>query len=307
MGTPDNKGTVQDGAGKEAIELNILLIDDDAALLEEQADLLGALGYACTTAATPEAAEIAFAANPDINVIIADWSLPGKNGLSLIDHIRSTIGANRAFVAILQTGHPSVDLAVESMHSGLADFICKPATVGMLETALQRAHQRLAELIAFAAEDKVYASVQAIQDSLNALMKKVGVEPAATPAPAGQAATPGQERTVTSADVKAIMKARRQRGKYFENDLFSDPSWDILLELTAAHLEGRQESVTSVALATSVPTSTAMRRIREMTDKELLHRWDDPSDARRIFVALTEDTALRMVKMLSNMGSPPII
>jgi FixJ family two-component response regulator/DNA-binding MarR family transcriptional regulator len=307
MGTPDNRSTIQEGVSKEAIGLHILLIDDDAALLEEQADLLDVLGYSCTTAATPEAAETAFAADPNINVIIADWSLPGENGLSLIDHMRTTIGANRAFVAILQTGHPSVDLAVESMHSGLADFICKPATAEILETALDRARRKLAEMSSFAADDKVFASVQAIQDSLNALMKKVGVEPAPNEEATTKSGEPSQERTITSGDVKAIMKARRQRGKYFENDLFSDPSWDILLELTAAHLEGRQESVTSVALATSVPTSTAMRRIREMTDKNLLHRWDDPSDARRIFVALTKDTADRMVKMLSNMDNPPII
>jgi FixJ family two-component response regulator/DNA-binding MarR family transcriptional regulator len=305
MGTPENKGLATDGAGNEQINLKILLVDDDASLLEEQADLLRSLGYACLTAETPTAAEALFASDREINVIVADWSLPGKDGLSLIDQLRASAGSSRHFVAVLQTGHPSVDLAVESMHSGLADFISKPASREMLEAALARAHQRLTELATAAADQRVFASVQAIQDSLNALMKKVGAE---TPDTVSDVpAEPGSERMVSPADVKAIMKARRQRGKYFENDLFSDPSWDILLELTAAHLEGRQESVTSVALATSVPTSTAMRRIREMTDKGLLHRWDDPSDARRIFVALTEDTSQRMLKMLAGMGNPPII
>lgn len=306
MGTPDNKGLASEGLGNEQIDLKILLVDDDASLLEEQADLLTALGYTCMTAETPDAAEAIFAGNRDINVVVADWSLPGKDGLSMIDNLRSAAGSSRPFVAILQTGHPSVDLAVESMHSGLADFISKPATRETLEAALARAHQRLADLAAVAAEQRVYASVQAIQDSLNALIKKVGADAPDSAADDAHVEA-GPDRMVTSADVKAIMKARRQRGKYFENDLFSDPSWDILLELTAAHLEGRQESVTSVALATSVPTSTAMRRIREMTDKGLLHRWDDPTDARRIFVALTEDTSQRMLKMLSGMGNPPII
>ena len=126
MGTPENRGLAADGAGNEQIDLKILLVDDDASLLEEQADLLRSLGYTCLTAETPTAAEALFASDREINVIVADWSLPGKDGLSLIDQLRTSAGSSRHFVAVLQTGHPSVDLAVESMHSGVADFISKP-------------------------------------------------------------------------------------------------------------------------------------------------------------------------------------
>jgi DNA-binding MarR family transcriptional regulator len=107
--------------------------------------------------------------------------------------------------------------------------------------------------------------------------------------------------------LKAIIKARRNRQKYFEGDLFSDPSWDILLELTAAHIENRQESVTSVAIAASVPASTAIRKIRELAERDLVRRWTDPNDARRIFVALTDDAAKRMLAVLAAAEKAPII
>lgn len=291
-----------------AVALNILLVDDDKDLLVEQADLLDALGYTCRTAVSAEEAKQVFSENRDINLVISDWSLPSGNGLELIKSLGEMNRNGRNFVAILLTGYPSIELAVQAMQDGFVDFLSKPVSREMYEAALERASERLAAQVQANSEAKVVESVANIQESLQALMTKLGVqEKDAATSDEDVAASIKNPNSIHPSVLKSIIKARRNRQKYFEGDLFSDPSWDILLELTAAHIENRQESVTSVAIAASVPASTAIRKIRELSDRGLLKRWTDPTDARRIFVALTDDAAKRMLAMLASAENTPII
>lgn len=58
-------------------------------------------------------------------------------------------------------------------------------------------------------------------------------------------------------------------------------------------------SVSSVCIAASVPMSTALRWVKQMTDANLLRRWTDPKDRRRDLIALTEPTADRMREYLA--------
>lgn len=291
-----------------AVALNILLVDDDKDLLVEQADLLDALGYTCRTAVSAAEAKQVFSENRDINLVISDWSLPSGNGLELIKSLGEMNRNGRNFVAILLTGYPSIELAVQAMQDGFVDFLSKPVSREMYEAALERASERLAAQVQANSESKVVESVANIQESLQALMTKLGVqEKDAATSDEDVAASIKNPNSIHPSVLKSIIKARRNRQKYFEGDLFSDPSWDILLELTAAHIENRQESVTSVAIAASVPASTAIRKIRELSDRGLLKRWTDPTDARRIFVALTDDAAKRMLAMLASAENTPII
>lgn len=87
--------------------------------------------------------------------------------------------------------------------------------------------------------------------------------------------------------VKKALKARRLRDRYFNAELFADPAWDILLELFHAELAKYRVSVSSLCIAAHVPATTALRWIATMTDTGLLHRRQDPNDARRVFVELT--------------------
>lgn len=100
--------------------------------------------------------------------------------------------------------------------------------------------------------------------------------------------------TTPSLLVRAIQAARRRRATLFSEQLFSDPAWDILLELYGLHLEQRRTSVSSVFVATSVPPSTALRWIARLEADGLVVRSEDPLDARRSWIALSPDGADRM-------------
>ena len=61
----------------------------------------------------------------------------------------------------------------------------------------------------------------------------------------------------------------------------------LLLDLGAALLEGRQVSVSSLCIAAAVPTTTALRWVKTMVDRGLFLRASDPEDARRAFILLS--------------------
>lgn len=91
----------------------------------------------------------------------------------------------------------------------------------------------------------------------------------------------------TEMEVRDILKARRARAKFFDETLFADPAWDILLELYAADLGQRPLSVGSVCVGSAVPASTALRWLTALERKGLVARHNDRFDARRQLVSLT--------------------
>lgn len=103
--------------------------------------------------------------------------------------------------------------------------------------------------------------------------------------------------------VRRIIRQRQLRARYFEGDLFADPAWDMLLDLTAARAEHLRVSVTSLCIASGVPPTTALRWIGQMVDAGLLQRIDDETDRRRAFIALSDKAAEAMARYFADLGS----
>lgn len=102
--------------------------------------------------------------------------------------------------------------------------------------------------------------------------------------------------------VRRIIRQRQARAKCFDGELFADPAWDILLDLTAARAEHSRVSVTSLCIASGVPPTTALRWIAQMTDAGLLDRVEDESDRRRAFIALSDKAAEAMARYFAQIG-----
>ena len=103
--------------------------------------------------------------------------------------------------------------------------------------------------------------------------------------------------------VRRIIRQRQLRARFFEGDLFADPAWDMLLDLTAARAEHVRVSVTSLCIASGVPPTTALRWIGQMTDAGLLQRVDDETDRRRAFITLTDKAADAMARYFAELGT----
>ena len=102
--------------------------------------------------------------------------------------------------------------------------------------------------------------------------------------------------------VRRIIRQRQLRARFFDAELFADPAWDILLDLTAARAEHKRVSVTSLCIASGVPPTTALRWIAQMTEAGLLERVEDEADRRRAFIALTDRTAEAMARYFAELG-----
>ena len=93
------------------------------------------------------------------------------------------------------------------------------------------------------------------------------------------------------------------RAKFFDGELFADPAWDMLLDLTAARAEHIRVSVTSLCIAAAVPPTTALRWISQMVEAGLLERVEDESDKRRAFIALSDSAADAMARYFAELAN----
>jgi len=102
--------------------------------------------------------------------------------------------------------------------------------------------------------------------------------------------------------VRRIIRQRQLRGRFLDPELFADPAWDMLLDLTAAAGEKVRVSVSSLCIAAAVPPTTALRWIRQMIETGLLARIEDRQDRRRAFIVLTERARTAMAGYFSEIG-----
>lgn len=102
--------------------------------------------------------------------------------------------------------------------------------------------------------------------------------------------------------VRRIIRQRQLRARFFDDDLFADPAWEMLLDLTAARAEHIRVSVTSLCIASGVPPTTALRWIGQMSDAGLLQRVEDETDRRRVFITLSDRAADAMARYFQTLG-----
>jgi DNA-binding NtrC family response regulator len=100
----------------------ILVVDDDSATLEVCAEALKRAGYDPLTADSgPDAAAILRA--EVVDALVVDLRMPNMGGLELLQAAKEV---DPNLVAILMTGYPTVETAVEAMKFGASDYLVKP-------------------------------------------------------------------------------------------------------------------------------------------------------------------------------------
>ena len=107
--------------------------------------------------------------------------------------------------------------------------------------------------------------------------------------------------------VRAVIRARRLRSRFFDEELFADPAWDMLLDLLQAELAQLRVPVSSLCIAAAVPATTALRWLKTMTNQGLFVRRADPHDGRRVFVELDPAASMAMRRYFAEVGNPATI
>lgn len=120
-------------------ETQILVVDDDARVLNTFSRNLNLAGYPVITASNGQAAlETYREARPDITLV--DVRMPYMDGFEVLRAIRER---DPEAEVILVTGHGDMEMAIEALREGASDFIPKPVEQSTLNAALRHAKERL--------------------------------------------------------------------------------------------------------------------------------------------------------------------
>lgn len=118
--------------------LQILIVDDDAAVRKACAEIARSLGFQVELADSVSAAR-ACLTRGQIDLLLLDIRLPEGSGLPLLEEVRVT---HPETVVVVMTAYATVSSAVEAMRVGASDYLTKPFTLEELTGVLERAAQR---------------------------------------------------------------------------------------------------------------------------------------------------------------------
>lgn len=114
---------------------HVIIVDDTKSLAELYAHSLSLKGYIPETAHSAAELFLLLEKNGTPDLLVLDIKLPDINGLDLLSKLKE-IGFNAPVIII--TGHGSINVAVEAMRLGAADFLVKPFPIDKLSESVGR-------------------------------------------------------------------------------------------------------------------------------------------------------------------------
>ncbi|WP_070400376.1 response regulator transcription factor [Hydrogenophaga sp. PML113] len=126
----------------DALSPTVHLIDDDDAVRDSLALLIGTVGLRVVAWADPRAFLAGFERD-GIGAIVLDVRMPGISGLGVLDTLVAQ-GVDQP--VIMLTGHGTVDMCRRAFKAGAAEFLEKPVDDEALIEALQQAVRQHVQL-----------------------------------------------------------------------------------------------------------------------------------------------------------------
>ena len=116
----------------------ILIADDHRSTCEGLAFALEAKEHSTQIALDGESAIEAIKEN-SFDLLIADIRMPKKNGIEVLEAVKAI---SPETTVIMMTAYGTIDVAVEAMQKGAADFVTKPYTLEQIELKVEQALQQ---------------------------------------------------------------------------------------------------------------------------------------------------------------------
>jgi DNA-binding MarR family transcriptional regulator len=192
----------------------------------------------------------------------------------------------------------SVDVIVDADDSERASALAlvrarAAVPVGISDVASDRSTERLRQLsdeVSRIAATLARLSSNPPMNSARADAPRVGAVPA-----------------VSAERVRAVIRARRLRSRYFAEHLFADPAWDMMLDLLQAEIAQLRVPVSSLCIAAAVPATTALRWLKTLVHEGVFLRRADPHDGRRDFVELAPGASEALRRYFSEIDDAVVI
>jgi DNA-binding MarR family transcriptional regulator len=228
---------------------------------------------------------------------------------ALLDDIDAR-SSGRPFAAVVSIGGEFVDGVGPRLFESSAEFLIDAtpleraaslATVTAIANSPARAHD--------VSKDPGAERLRQLSDEVGRIAATLARLSTTAPAPQVTLRKPveGNVPDVPVETVRSVIRARRLRNRFFAEDLFADPAWDMLLDLLQAEIAQLRVPVSSLCIAAAVPATTALRWLKNMTDKGIFVRRADPHDGRRVFVELSRDASTAMRRYFAEVGKAAVI
>lgn len=122
-----------------AIQIHVLIIDDDEPHAQAVAESLERVDYDCTVAASGVRGA-ALIESDTFDVVVTDLKMDDMDGLAILAKAKEELPDAEV---ILLTGHGSINSAVTAMQHGAYTYLTKPLDISELRAAVEKASSRL--------------------------------------------------------------------------------------------------------------------------------------------------------------------
>lgn len=279
--------------------LRIVVAVKSQRLRQQLGECLDRFSYRYVDAASIDAVTELLGLDPSLNVLLLDMAMETQEERSLTAAARQVRADSGRLGVILLADAPDHRWLKAAMAQGPTEMLLLPLAKAELQSALNY----LEELVPYGAASveelqsevaTVAHAVMRIAERLDRIARNNQLPPQ-TGSVIDEPVIAPEDRDTMIACVRRLIRERKMREKFFADARFGEPAWDILLDLTLAWLEDHNVATSSVAIASGVPMSTAMRWVGEMVEAGLIDRWSDPNDGRRNFVQISRlsQTAMR--------------
>jgi DNA-binding MarR family transcriptional regulator len=233
----------------------------------------------------------------------------GRSLDDLLDEVDQLV-AKRRMGAVISLTSDVIDVLGDRLFDGDAQIVIdgdpiERAASLALATAVGRAPERANDV----SRDPGAERLRQLSDEVSriaATLARLSTVPA-SPQPELRKPVEEDVPDVSVEAVRSVIRARRLRTRYFAEDLFADPAWDMLLDLLQAEIAQLRVPVSSLCIAAAVPATTALRWLKSMTDKGIFLRRADPHDGRRVFVELSRDASVALRRYFAEVGRPAVV
>jgi len=124
--------------------MKALLIEDDPVGRRLLEAALSSRGHDVTACADAESAWEIFQRDPHA-LVVADWLLPGMDGLALCRNIRALPDGDRSVILVITSRDQPDDLQLV-LQAGANDYLAKPVEMALLQVRLALAERQVAEI-----------------------------------------------------------------------------------------------------------------------------------------------------------------
>ena len=304
-----NTPTFEDYAGPPPV----LIAASSEAARDRAARTIEAAGYRIAAVAIDDAVErlsIQAAASALWVEIDRDAGAPLDR---LLDRVEAESGRG-GFPAIVAAPAALIDPISARIHDPsvelLIDATLADRAAGLALATSRAVLNAVGQLNDISAEPSA-ARLRQLSDEVSriaATLARLSVAPGAAPADRPESELHRSEAPSVSLDtVRQVIRARRLRARFFDEDLFADPAWDMLLDLLQAEIAQHRVPVSSLCIAAAVPATTALRWIKTMTDVGLFRRRADPHDGRRVFVEMSPTASESMRRYFGEVGKVAVV